>query len=79
DGHAWLRRLISGAGTPGAGSYEGVTTWVDESTPRAGDDLTAITEAVDDVRSAMLQWMAGTDLIVSPVLPHVALRPGEGF
>ena len=51
DGHAWLRRLIAAAGTPGAGSYEGRADWVTESTPLAGDDLTALVEAVDDVRS----------------------------
>jgi amidase len=79
DGHAWLRRLIGGAGTAGAGSYDGVAEWVSDSKPRSGDELTALTEQVDDVRSAMLRWMATTDLIVSPVLPHVALRHGEGF
>ncbi len=79
DGHAWLRRLITAAGTPGAGSYEGRADWVTESTPLVGDDLTALVEAVDDVRSSMLRWMADVDLIVSPVLPHVALLHGDGW
>ncbi len=79
DGHAWLRRLIAAAGTPGAGSYEGRADWATGSTPLAGDDLTALVEAVDDVRSDMLRWMADVDLIVSPVLPHVALPHGDGW
>ncbi len=79
DGHAWLRRLIANAGTEGAGSYAGRADWVTESTPLAGDELTALVEAVDDVRASMLRWMQDTDLIVSPVLPRPALLHGVGF
>ena len=84
DGHAWLRRLIAAAGTEGVGSYAGRASWVTESSPLPGDELTALVEAVDDVRASMLRWMAGFDLIVSPALPqpgpparrrlHVGLR-----
>ena len=70
---------IAAAGTPGAGSYEGRADWATGSTPLAGDDLTALVEAVDDVRSDMLRWMADVDLIVSPVLPDVARPHGDGW
>ena len=79
DGHAWLRRLIADAGTEGVGSYAGRASWVTESSPLAGDELTALVEAVDDVRARMLRWMADVDLIVSPVLPRPALPHGVGF
>jgi amidase len=79
DGHAWLRRLIAAAGTEGVGSYAGRAPWVSESSPLPGDELTALVEAVDDVRASMLRWMAGFDLIVSPVLPRPALLHGVGF
>jgi amidase len=79
DGHAWLRRLIAAAGSEGADSYSGRVAWVTDSTPLAGDDLTALVENVDDVRAGMLRWMQGTDVIVSPVLPSPALPHGVGF
>ena len=79
DGHAWLRRLIAAAGTEGVGSYAGRASWVTESSPLPGDELTALVEAVDDVRASMLRWMAGFDLIVSPALPRPALLHGVGF
>ena len=79
DGNAWLRRLIADAGTEGAGSYAGKADWVTESVPLPGDELTALVEAVDDVRSDMLRWMHDVDLIVSPVLPRPALPHGAGF
>jgi len=78
DGHTWLWRLMRSAGTQPPGSYEGRADWVETSSPLPGDEFAALTEAVDDVRSSMLRWMADVDLIVSPVLPHVALRHGEG-
>ena len=77
DGHAWLRRLITAAGTPGGGSYDAFA-WFAAARPLAGDDLTALVETVDDVRSAMQRWMADVDLIVSPVLPQLALPHGVG-
>jgi amidase len=78
DGHAWLRRLIADAGTEGVGSYAGRASWVTESKPLPGDELTALVEAVDDVRASMLRWMSDVDLIVSPVLPWPALLHGIG-
>lgn len=79
DGHAWLWRLIANAGTQGVGSYAGKAAWVTESSPLVGDELSALVESVDDVRSSMLRWMQETDLIVSPVLPQPALPHGAGF
>jgi amidase len=78
DGHAWLRRLIAGAGTEGAGSYADKGGWVTGSA-LPGDELTALVEAVDDVRASMLRWIQGVDLIVSPVLPSPALPHGAGY
>ncbi len=79
DGHAWLWRMIASAGTPGVGSYAGKAAWVTDTAPLPGDELSALVEAVDDVRASMLRWMQDVDLIVSPVLPHVALPHGAGF
>jgi amidase len=79
DGHAWLWRLISDAGTEGRGSYEGRAPWVAATRALPGDELSALFEDVDDVRSSMLRWMQDVDLIVSPVLPHVALPHGLGY
>ena len=79
DGHAWLWRMIAAAGTEGVGSYAGKAAWVTNSSPLAGDALSALVEAVDDVRASMLGWMQDTDLIVSPVLPRPALPHGTGF
>ncbi len=79
DGHAWLRRLLAGSGTAGFGSFAGKATWITESTPLGGDEVTAVMEAVDDVRASMLGWMQDTDLIVSPALPAPALPHGSGF
>ncbi len=79
DGYAWLWRLIRGAGTEGVGSYAGKAAWVTDTSPLSGDELTALVEAVDDVRASLLRWMRGVDLIVSPVLPNAALPHGVGF
>ena len=79
DGHAWLRRLLASAGTPDFGSFAGKARWITDSTTLAGDELTALMESVDDVRSRMLGWMQDTDLIVSPALPKPALPHGTAF
>ena len=76
DGHAWLRRLITAAGTPGVGSYE-TRSWIDlDEGPLAGDELTALVEHADHVRSRMLAWL-DADLIVCPAMPQPAVRHGE--
>ena len=79
DGHAWLWRLIADAGTEGRGSYEGTARGWRTTHALPGDEVTALIEAVDDVRASMLRWMQDVDLIVSPVLPHVALPHGLGY
>jgi amidase len=76
DGYGWLRRLITAAGTPGLGSYE-TRGWIDPKQPVAGDTLSALVEAADRARSALLRWFADADLIVCPAMPQPAIRHGE--
>ena len=75
DGHAWLQRLISAAGTPGHGSYD-TRDWVEFDEPVPGDELSELAERADDVRSQQLQWMHDVDLIVCPAMPQPAIRHG---
>lgn len=77
DGKAWLRRLIAGAGTSDRGSFVDRPDWPEDLPALSGDELTALVEGVDDVRAAMLRWMAGVDLIVCPAMPQPAVRHGE--
>lgn len=77
DGWAWLRRLIAAAGTPGMGSYDTRTGWLTPSAPLAGPDLTALVERADAIRSRLLRWMQGTDLLLCPAMPQPAIRHGE--
>jgi amidase len=80
DGHAWLKRLIDAAGTPGWGSYE-TRGWIDPKAAVGGDELSALVEHADRVRSRLLQWFVhedgGADLIVCPAMPQPAIRHGE--
>jgi amidase len=78
DGYAWLRRLINDAGTPGMGSYE-TRAWFTAGSALPGDRLSALVEHVDVLRSRMLRWMAGTHLLVCPVLPVPAVPHGGGL
>jgi amidase len=74
DGHAWLLRLINGAGTPGHGSY----AWLDDERPVPAAELTDMLERVDDARAGLTRFMRDVDLIVSPAGPLPAFRHGEG-
>jgi len=76
DGFAWLERLISGAGTPGFGSYE-TRDWVTRGEPLRADALTALIERADAIRGRLLVWLGGVDLIVCPAMPRPAIRHGE--
>ncbi|MFL5770674.1 MAG: amidase [Chloroflexota bacterium] len=78
DGYAWLRRLIAGAGTPGWGSYE-TRGWIDPQPAVTGDELSALLEHADDVRSRLLRWFeaSGADAILCPAMPQPAIRHGE--
>jgi amidase len=78
DGHAWLWRLIEGAGTPGIGSYAS-RGWAAPEPPVSGDELTASMERSDEVRSRLLRWFhdSGADVILSPAMPQPAIRHGE--
>jgi amidase len=76
DGHAWLERLITAAGTPGRGSYDS-RGWVTFEPPVAADELTARLEDGDRVRSRLLHWFTGADVILCPAMPQPAIRHGE--
>jgi len=78
DGYGWLRRLIAGAGTEAWGSYE-TRGWIDPRPPVPGDELSALLEHADAVRSRLLRWFrdAGADAIVCPAMPQPAIRHGE--
>jgi amidase len=75
DGHAWLSRLITGAGTAGHGSYD-TRGWVEFTDGLSGPELTALVEQADGVRSRMLQWMHDVDVIVCPAMPQPAILHG---
>ena len=75
DGHAWLSRLIAGSGTPGHGSYD-TRGWVEFGEAMPGDELTAMIERADGVRSRMLRWMADVDVMVCPAMPQPAILHG---
>jgi amidase len=76
DGHAWLQRLITAAGTPGMGSYD-TRGWVTVEPPVGADELTERLERGDRIRSRLLRWFQRADLIVCPVMPQPAIRHGE--
>ncbi|TAK01476.1 MAG: amidase [Chloroflexota bacterium] len=76
DGFAWLERLISGAGTAGFGSYA-TRDWVVREPAVAAPELTALVERADAIRSRLLAWFQGRDLIVCPAMPQPAIRHGE--
>jgi amidase len=78
DGFAWLHRLIEGAGTAGWGSYA-TRGWIDPRPPVPGDELSALLEHADLVRSRLLHWFSGTgaDAIVCPAMPQPAIRHGD--
>lgn len=73
DGHAWLRRLITSAGTPGTGWY----TWLDDEPPASSAELTAMLEQVDVARAALARFMKDVDVIVSPAGPLPPFRHDE--
>jgi len=75
DGHAWLSRLITGAGTVRHGSYD-TRGWVEFTDGLPGPELTALVEQADGVRSRMLQWMHDVDVIVCPAMPQPAILHG---
>ena len=76
DGYGWLRRLIDGAGTAGLGSFER-RNWLDLQPAIPGDELSALVERADRVRSGLLRWFQDADLIVCPAMPQAAIRHGE--
>ena len=73
DGHAWLRRLITSAGTSGTGWY----TWLDDEPPVPSAQLTAMLEQVDVARGELIHFMRDVDVIVSPAGPLPPFRHDE--
>jgi len=73
DGHAWLRRLITRAGTPGTGWY----TWLDDYPIATTAELTKLLEEVDAARGALFEFMRDVDVIVSPAGPKPPFRHDE--
>jgi len=73
DGHAWLRRLITNAGTPGTGWY----TWLDDNPIASTAELTRMLEAVDVARGALFEFMRDVDVVVSPAGPKPPFRHDE--
>jgi len=76
DGYGWLRRLITEAGTPGMGSYDR-RGWIGPKPSVPGDELSALVERADRVRSRLLRWFQAADAIVCPAMPQPAIRHGE--
>ena len=76
DGFAWLRRLIEAAGTQGWGSYA-TRDWISPGPGLPAGELTALIERADAIRSRLLRWVQGVDLIVCPVMPQPAIHHGE--
>jgi amidase len=76
DGFSWLQRLIADAGTPGWGSYA-TRGWIHPGPPVPGDEMTALVERADVVRSRLLHWFRDADVIVCPAMPRPAIRHGE--
>ena len=76
DGYAWLRRLITGAGTPGMGSYD-TRGWIRMGPPLPGDEVTALVERADEIRARLLRWVQDVDLIACPVMPRPAIHHGD--
>ena len=62
DGYAWLWRLLAEAGTEGHGSYEGKAEWLTDRAALPGDELSALVEAVDDVRAEHAAVGGGTSI-----------------
>ena len=75
DGHAWLTRLIQGAGTPSHGSYD-TRGWVRFDDGLSSAELTNVVERADGVRSRMLQWMHDVDVLLCPAMPQPAILHG---
>lgn len=77
DGWAWLHRLIEAAGTPGMGSYDTRTGWLSDPAPLSAAELTALVERADAIRSRLLRWMQGTDVLLCPAMPQPAIHHGD--
>jgi amidase len=76
DGYGWLKRLVAGAGTPRLGSYD-TRGWIQPRPPIPGDELSALLESADRMRSRLLRWFQRADLIVCPAMPQPAIHHGE--
>ena len=79
DGKGWLHRLLAMAGTPGAGSFASRGDYQPATLP--GNELTALVERIDALRSRLLRWWdeEGFDVIVCPAMPQPAVHHGESY
>ena len=75
DGYAWLTRLITGAGTPGHGSYD-TRGWVEFTDGLPGPALTALVERADRRPLADAAVDARHRVIVCPAMPQPAILHG---
>lgn len=73
DGGAWLKRLLSAAGTANGGT---VSSWFADAKPVTSEQLGAWVEEIDQVRGELRQMMSAIDLIVCPVMPVPAVKHG---
>jgi len=77
DGRAWVRRLLSKAGTTAIHPW--LMRRLDEAQPLGVAEYTAVLEDVDKFRSEMLAFMQHYDIILCPVCAFPAPPHGTTF
>jgi len=77
DGRAWVRRLLSKAGTTAIHPW--IMRRLDEAQPLGVAEYTAMLEEVDRFRSEMLAFMQHYDVILCPVCAFPAPPHGTTF
>ncbi len=75
DGGAWVRRLLAGAGT--AEAHPMVADRFFGTDPISAPEFTELLSDWDRLRSAMFEFMAGYDIIISPPSAYPAAPHGE--
>ena len=77
DGRAWVKRLISNAGTKEISPF--LKKRIDSANPVSTSDYTANLEKLDEYRSEMQIFMKKYDAIITPTAPFTACDHGETF